>query len=137
MVIETPHVLAPCGLMLREGQYIVTEDGVVCSNGGGGEIVPATADILGGIKVGGSFNITSDGVLTTKLPAPPASPDPTKEYVMKNGEWVESSTAEISPATTTTLGGIKVGDSFEMDANDKIQLKAPTGSTPLPITLTL
>lgn len=129
MVIETPHVLAPCGLMLREGQYIVTEDGVVCSNGGGGEIVPATADILGGIKVGGSFNITSDGVLTTKLPAPPASPDPTKEYVMKNGEWVESSTAEISPATTTTLGGIKVGDSFEMDANDKLKLKAPTAST--------
>lgn len=129
MVIETPHVLAPCGLMLREGQYIVTEDGVICSNGGGGEIVPATADTLGGIKVGGSFNITSDGVLTTKLPSPPDSPDPTKEYVMKNGEWVESSTAEISPATATTLGGVKIGSSFEMDANDKIQLKAPTGST--------
>ncbi|KAA6348667.1 hypothetical protein EZS27_003900 [termite gut metagenome] len=60
--VATPSVL---GGVKPDGSTItVTEDGTISSIGGDYTLPPATADILGGIKVGAGLSVTGEGILS-------------------------------------------------------------------------
>ena len=71
---------------------------------------PASASVLGGIKVGSNLSITTDGTLS--------APAPTAAY-------------SLPPASTSVLGGIKVGSNLTI-SNGVLSAPTPTAAYSLP-----
>ena len=67
-------------------------------------LAPATASVLGGVKIGANVNVTADGTISVAAPTAPYT---------------------LPPATTTTLGGVIVGSGLTVDGTGKISVSAP------------
>ena len=80
-----------------DGTILGKKYDIINGGGGGGQLTPATADTLGGIKIGAGLSVTEDG--TASVNFPPA-PEP---YTLPK-------------ATAETLGGVKVGSGLSMNA---------------------
>lgn len=62
---------------------------------------PATASVLGGVKIGANINVTADGTISVAAPTPAYT---------------------LPPATTSTLGGVIVGTGLTVDGTGKISV---------------
>ena len=77
------------------------------NGGGGGYVLPtATANRLGGIKVGENLTVEADGTLNAQA----------------GGTYV------LPPATASTLGGIKVGQNLTIESDGTLNAQAGSGS---------
>lgn len=103
-LLVTPRICGGDG-SFQNGNTITVELPSGSSEGGGSsyELPIASADRLGGIKVGSGLSITDDGTLN-----------------------VDSESYELPVATADTLGGIKIGDGLHMDENDKLNVDETT-----------
>lgn len=108
--------------------------------GGSGYVLPpATAEKLGGIKVGEGLTIASDGTLSANGGETPTTItidkalDKTSENAIANKpvaekfEQIDKAIENITPyelpkASTETLGGVKIGQGVSIDANGVISV---------------
>ncbi len=83
----------------------------------------ASAQTLGAIRVGTSLSINNDGILNVAVPIPDQATNDGK-VLTTNGSvlsWQDIGSISIPPATTTTLGLVKIdGTSITIDANNVI-----------------
>ena len=80
-----------------DGTILGKKYDIINGEGGGGKLTPATADTLGGIKIGNGLSVTEDGTASVNFP-----PEP-EPYVLPT-------------ATAETLGGVKVGSGLSMNS---------------------
>ena len=110
-------------------------------------ITTATTATLGGVIVGRNLSISSDGALSadgsiTSNSNPPGSPiegtlwyDTVggRLYVYFGGSWVDSSplisTYNLPFASTSSLGGVKIGEGISIDENGVISSSVITTAT--------
>lgn len=92
----------PFNFPFRKNDGSLSTIGAEISGGGGGGYVlpPATADTLGGVKVGSNLTVGDDGTLSAPTPTPP--------YILPS-------------ASTDVLGGVKIGDGLSIDNNGVIK----------------
>ena len=92
-------------------------DGSIKSNGGSYELPVASADTLGGVKVGSGLSI-ADGVLSNGYELPVASADALGGVKVGSGlsiaDGVLSNGYELPVASADTLGGVKVGSGLSI-----------------------
>jgi len=111
-------------------------------------LIPATTSTLGGIKVGrylsidrdGTLNATSNVIISSTAPIDPG-PNTLwydtisgRSYIWFDNNWVDANPqTALLPATTSTLGGVKIGKGIEVALDGKIsttlQLVTDSGST--------
>lgn len=119
--------------------------------GGSGYVLPpATAEKLGGIKVGEGLTIASDGTLSANGGETPTTItidkalDKTSENAIANKpvaekfEAVDRAIEELTPytlpiASAEVLGGVKIGDNITISEDGKISAPAPTPGYNLPV----
>lgn len=120
--------------------------------GGSGYVLPpATAEKLGGIKVGEGLTIASDGTLSANGGETPTTItidkalDKTSENAIANKpvaekfEQIDKAIENITPyelpkASTETLGGIKVGQNLTIDENGVLNAEARGASSATDVT---
>ena len=99
-------------------------------------ITPATTSQIGGIKVGTNLSVTADGTLSVDL-----SPYALKTEIPDVSDFVtaEDVAAEYQPkgnyltkvpiASSTTLGGVKIGSGVSVGSDGTISVSATGGAT--------
>lgn len=112
---------------------------------------PATATLLGGVKIGANITVQADGTISVALttgPAGPPGPQGDTGPTGPNGPagatgpqgptgatgatGPQGPAGPIIPATTTTLGGVIIGANITVQANGTISVAAPTAPYVLP-----
>jgi hypothetical protein len=104
-------------------------------------IVPATTSTLGGVKIGNNLSITQDGTLSatssvTSNNNPPLNPTvgtlwydtvSGRLYTWFDNSWIDTSPqTAIVPATTSTLGGVKIGAGINISIDGTISVNTST-----------
>jgi len=95
----------------------------------------ATTSELGGVIVGAGLSVTANGTLSADSQLPTLTGNSGK-YLTTNGtnvSWASISEYSLTKASTTELGGIKVGDRLSIDSNGFLsadeQLPTITGNS--------
>ena len=126
----------------------VDVDGTISVTTGAFALQTATNTILGGVKIGGGFSIAPDGTISAQSPLVPISDTPpggasdgelwwssnaTNLYIRYSGAWIDASPTSgsgssytLTTATSTALGGVKIGANINIDGNGVISVT--TGS---------
>ena len=88
-------------IVKKGNQLIFTDD----FKAGGGELAPATANALGGVKIGNGVNVTSDGTISVPSYTPPAysetSVNTGKKWIDGRDIWVKT-IVFVEPVNVTT-----------------------------------
>ena len=125
----------------------VDVDGTISVTTGAFALQTATNTILGGVKIGGGFSITPDGTISAQSPLVPIADTPpggasdgelwwssntTNLYIRYSGAWIDASPTSggssytLTTATSSVLGGVKIGANINIDGNGVISVT--TGS---------
>ena len=117
------------------------------SQGGGSYVLPkASANVLGGIKVGNGLSIDANGILSANgggsyvLPKASASElggikvgtglSIDANGVLSNDNPTPATPYVLPEASANTLGGVKIGTGLSIDANGVLSNDNPTPATP-------
>ena len=116
-------------------------EGAVGYTGSASTLTVATSSTLGGVKIGNNLSITEDGILSATSSVilsdnPPL--DPTvgtlwydtvsgRLYTWFDNNWIDTSPqTAIVPATTSTLGGVKIGAGIDISIDGTISVNTGT-----------
>lgn len=127
-------------LQTNPNQSLITlGDGLTISTTTGATtLVPATADALGGVKIGNGISITDTGTISVAL-VEPATTTTMGGVIIGDGINVDSyGTISVTPyvlpiATTSTLGGIVIGNGLFLGDGGTLNV---TTSSSLPVAST-
>lgn len=75
-------------------------------------------------------NIESLSTSLSTMAFQPDAPSDDKQYGRKNGDWVEiqsSTTYTLPTATSTELGGVKIGEGLSIDNNGVVSVSTESG----------